>query len=232
MKELTQGSPYDRAKKIFQTQLKTTDILQGDDFWEEICLSDGFSLRSYTVGETVYTPTVFEKSLIFFLEGRGIAIKTQAGGNVIVSRFREGDICGLAALFGKDENYASVIRITGTSALLAFVPQHTVADILSRSSQAALSYIRLLSDKIRFLNTKLDSYTAPSALAKLCLYLMEHERSILPMSTLAMELNISRMTLYRALDELTADGCIEKSEKTIRVINKEKLLFHLDEDKK
>ena len=229
MQERKEGADFSRALSRFRTVLSENDILGRDLFFDRIVSSQGFSVRSYENGECIFSPQAFERALAFLLEGKAVAVKTNAGGDVAVSRFQPGSLFGLAALFAEDEPYASEIRVVSRKALVVFVPQETVAEILSASPEASLAYIRLLSQKIRFLNAKLDAFTAPNALAKLSLFLAEQNGSKLSMLALANTLNISRMTLYRALDELTKDGSIQRSGKTVTVTDRAKLLSHLTE---
>ena len=86
-----------------------------------------------------------------------------------------------------------------------------------------MSYIAFLSQRIRFLNRKIDSFTAPSAREALLRHLLEIHRDGAAeitggYSQLARTLNIGRASLYRALDALEAEGCIRRDGKCITIL--------------
>ena len=88
-----------------------------------------------------------------------------------------------------------------------------------------MNYVRFLSDRIRFLNSKIATFTADSAKSKLMRYLVSQAELqnnpegnvVLPVSCqkLAESLNIGRASLYRAFEQLENDGLIRRSGKAV-----------------
>jgi len=133
-----------------------------------------------------------------------------------------GDIFGIATLFCQKDEYVSEIR-ADSSCVVAFVPQKIVSEVFRESPDAAIAYISVLSQKICFLNDKLDNISAPSAISKLCYYLLEKQETKVSMQSLAQMLCISRMTLYRSLDILVENEWIRKEGKSLTVLDREAL---------
>ena len=90
------------------------------------------------------------------------------------------------------------------------------------------NYLKLLSDKIVYLNRKIAVLTAGSAEKKLASYIYEHMigSEFIPdtsISELANVLQMGRASLYRALDVLTDKNIIHKQGKRITILDENKL---------
>ena len=132
---------------------------------------------------------------------------------------------GAASLFGKDVFYRTTVEAQGRTRLLLF-SQRQIEKLIREDGDFAVRYVSFLSDRIRFLNDRISSFTAGSAEQRLALYLMKAaERGPISISRtkLAAELDVGRASLYRALDRLTADGTVRTDGKTITVGNREAL---------
>ena len=83
-----------------------------------------------------------------------------------------------------------------------------------------------LTEKVRYLNGKIDFFTAGSTKAKVYEYLVRaaDERGnaapTVSIKRLAEQLDMGRASLYRALDALSQEGKIEKTETGFRIIEK------------
>ena len=112
---------------------------------------------------------------------------------------------------------------------MLFINGTSFRSLIENDSGALNAYLRLMSDKIVFLNKKISTLTAGSTEKKLAVFLAEHERDgafpqSLSMSALADILNIGRASLYRALDSLEAEGLIIRDGKKIMITDKNALL--------
>ena len=91
-------------------------------------------------------------------------------------------------------------------------------DFFTRNSTTE-NYIRYLSDRIAFLNSKIAGLSAGDSVHKLAQWLLEHASGgaapLPPMTRLANELNLGRASLYRAMDTLEVSGAIRREGKTV-----------------
>lgn len=221
MKELSRAA----EKVLFdetETMLSGLAILGGKDFSRFIINDASFSLCEYLPGETIFSKKEYRKSLSLMIQGRATARKTHGGKDLVIRSFLPGEIFGVASLFCQKDEYVSEIR-ADSSCVVAFVPQEIVSEVFRRSSDAAIAYISLLSQKIRYLNDKLDNISAPSAISKLCYFLLEHQETTIAMQSLAQMLGVSRMTLYRSLDVLVENEWIQKDGKKLAVLDRDAL---------
>ena len=174
-------------------------------------------------GETIYTPHAFSRSLGAVLSGRVEVRK----GELIVSVLEPGDLFGAAALFNDRTDYAA--RLTArTPCRLLLLPQELVEELMAASPALARQYIRYLSGRIRFLEQKINSLVAGTAEERLSCFLRAQVRDgLVPLDCsltgLAGRLNLSRASLYRALDALEARGAIRREGRAIRVLKPELL---------
>ena len=85
----------------------------------------------------------------------------------------------------------------------------------------SLNYIRLLSEKIRFLNKRLSDFTSGSVEERLYLFLKKaaNEEGAVKtsMTLLAKNIGVGRTSLYRALTALEEQSLITKDKNTIYI---------------
>ena len=183
----------------------------------------------YEKNEVVYDKTNFYRSLGIVLEGRLRVTKENADKRpIVMSTLQRGAIFGAAALFNSEPEYATKITAIERSRVL-FLPQRLVKRMIEREPDIAENYIRYLSERILFLNRKIYFLTAGTAEQRLAGFLLDNlavgEFSEMPMTMhrLADALNMSRASLYRAFDELTASGAGSKQGKLVCINNAELL---------
>lgn len=147
-----------------------------------------------------------------------------SGKKVLLNRIEKGGVFGAASAFYEARESVSTV-LAATACKVLFVPRDILSELLENDSFVASEYIKLLSEKIYFLNKRILSFTAKSADAALASFLAERAKEgdtlKLPMTKLAAALDIGRTTLYRALDSLVACGAICCDGKEITVLNKE-----------
>ena len=183
----------------------------------------------YEKNEVVYDKTNFYRSLGIVLEGRLRVTKENADKRpIVMSTLQRGAMFGAAALFNSEPEYATKITVIERSRVL-FLPQRLVKRMIEREPDIAENYIRYLSERILFLNRKIYFLTAGTAEQRLAGFLLDNlavgEFSEMPMTMhrLADALNMSRASLYRAFDELTASGAVSKQGKLVCINNAELL---------
>ena len=165
----------------------------------------------YKKGEVIYGRDNYERALGVLLTGKAEAVAQEKSA---LTTFLAGATFGAAALFGGEE-YVSVIRAT-TDCRVQFLPEEVLRKLFADYPQTAVNYVAFLSDKVRFLNRKIATYTSGGAAGRLYYWLGANcdEAGHLPagvtMTMLAKMLNIGRTSLYRALEELEEKGLIKK----------------------
>ena len=193
----------------------------------EAVLSDSRAIRQQAEkGEVIYDPSHFRRCLGVVLEGTVQVNK----GTLIMSVLRQGDLFGAAALFHQRPDYATTLTARSRCSLL-LLPQELIEEWMERWPQVGRNYVTYLSQRIWFLSGKIDALTAGTAGRKVAQYLLAHEeegRVALDCSLtgLAGRLGVSRASLYRALDDLQAQGAISHRGRTIHILD-QKVLEHL-----
>ena len=170
---------------------------------------------AYKKGEVIYSGGSFRKAIGVFLCGRASAY----GENVLKKTFFEGDTFGAAALFGGNGEYISEITAK-TDCLIQFVDEKELRVLLKKYPEISINYISFLSERVRLLNKKISLFTCKGAVMKLYRFLIDNADEyntvkIANMSSLAKLTSIGRTSLYRAVDELTENGIIERNGSTI-----------------
>ena len=194
----------------------------------DFCLGHpGCTERDYAKGDVVFDPERFERALGVVAQGRIHVSKRRGGQSLPLRTVVQGEMFGAAALFGEDDYVTCLTAATDCRVL--FLSQALVQELFARQSRAALNYIRFLSGRIRFLNGKIDSFTAGSAEGRLARYLLtlpeQEETVVLPcsLSELAKALDIGRASLYRAFDALERVGAIGKTGHCIVIRDRQRL---------
>ena len=174
------------------------------------------SLREFAGGEMIQSGA-FTPFLGQIVSGTVIVERLCEGKNTVMRTMGQGDVFGVATLFGANE-YVTRIRARSCSRIYIY-PRELVEELIKSDSTAALNYITFLSEKVRYLNSRIDLYTAGSARERVEGYLRslcdKNGEAVLPvsLSALAGRLDIGRASLYRAIDALVRDGVIAETEK-------------------
>jgi len=137
--------------------------------------------------------------------------------HLLLSVHRRGDYFGLVTLFNPCEYYTADIAALQPCRIV-FIEKSAIEGLLDAHPAAAKEYIAYLSQRVYFLNGRLDAVTAGSAAGRL----ESHLRSIAEpegeslvceisnFSALAKTLSMGRASLYRALEALAAQGVIAR----------------------
>ncbi|MBO4367502.1 MAG: Crp/Fnr family transcriptional regulator [Clostridia bacterium] len=180
--------------------------------------------QSVPKGETVRQDRKGE--LLILLEGE-MNVTGMDEHSASLNTLRPGSVFGAATLFGGNGG-VSVIRAVRNSLLIA-LDQKLMTDLVRQSKEFALNYVCFLSDRIRFLNRRIASFTAGSADRKLARYLLSlmdgSGRISLKMSMLRLSsaLDMSRASLYRSFESLEEAGLIDRNGRDILITNPQKL---------
>jgi len=209
------------------------------DYTEELFLFKGLSdtetaeikaflskPKKFSKGEIIYSADNFQNAIGFIIKGKAFAI-TNNGCELYMKTFEKGATFGAAAVFGGGEKYVSTI-ISKTATEVLFLSEDALKKIFLKFPKASINYVTFLSDKIRFLNAKLNLISCSDSEDTVLNYLTSVTDSdgyaLIPksMTLLSKMLGLSRATLYRSLDSLSENGMILRENNKIKVIKNEK----------
>ena len=186
------------------------------------CALEQSELFVYRTGEEIK----IQGHLAFLLSGSACVYSTDRRRQLLLRRIKSGEVFGVAGLFSGD-NPISLVYSKGISQIL-FFDERTVRYMLESDSAFMYGYISFLNGRISYLNKKITHLTAGSAERKLAVFLdsFGDDRLELPVNLSAASdmLNIGRASLYRALDRMAADGCIERNGNNITILDRKMML--------
>ena len=177
-------------------------------------------------GETVYNNTQFKSAIGYIIKGTAIAVSDNKN-HTHLKTFSKGMSFGAAALFGGSDCYISKITAK-TDLQVLFITENELVDLFQKYPQTAINYITFLSEKVRFLNKKLNVVSSSGTENTVFKYLTSiadengEIHNFKNMSLVSKTLSISRASLYRALGDLENNGYIIKENNYIKVIHYEK----------
>ena len=183
------------------------------------------SVKCFKKGEIIYSKDRFSNAIGYIVKGKATAV-TDNNDNIHLRTFEKGSCFGAAAIFGGSEHYISTITAK-TGVEILFITEKVLKEIFLKYPKTSTNYIEFLSDKIRFLNTKLSVISCQSADDTVLKYLLgnadkNNTVTLKSMTLLASGLGLSRATLYRCLDSLQEKGIILRENNTVKVIKNEK----------
>ena len=191
---------------------------------KELLTDKQYTVSQFPKGENIFSPDCFSRSLAVILKGSAEVWKNTEKGMLYMSTLKEGNVFGMSCLFYDGESFPTSITAKENLRIL-FITKQQLTDIFSRYPAVTENYITILSKKIHFLNEKIESISAPDSTAALKAYLLDTAKKVganeflltVSYSKLSSVLAIGRTSVYRAFDELIADGFIEKDGKKITV---------------
>lgn len=181
-------------------------------------LSGDFEVKSFLKGETVCNEKFFERAIGVIISG-SVSVKK---GHMQMSYLKKGSIFGAVTLYTERENFVTEITSEENSTIV-FLHKSTVSKLISEYPIFAERFISYLSERIFFLNERIDALTGRKSEDKLLTFLknsadFENGQYIYTVNNyglLAGSLDIGRASLYRAMDSLERDGKICRDDKKI-----------------
>ena len=155
-----------------------------------------------------------KRGIVVVYEGKAEIFKKEA----FLKSVKAPELLGLATLFENEENYISTIVAKSDTKLLV-LSENSINSLIMSNPEFSKRLILLLSEKLRYLNQRIDFYTSSSAEGKLRQYLVARAGDKgyveISMSRLSEILGIGRASLYRALLSLEEKGYAKKQGKKI-----------------
>jgi len=188
------------------------------------------TIVTYLKGEEVFTTETYEQCLGFVVKGSVNVIKPVS--NVLISTLTKGDFFGAITLYSNKGYFVANLVATSETKVL-FIDKTTIGMLMLQDKVISTNLIAYLSERLYYLNAKIDSFTGGTAETRLATYLNEqfggykNLKLSVSFTKLASGLNIGRASLYRAFDRFISEEIIQKDGKYIRLLDEEKLKSYL-----
>lgn len=182
--------------------------------------------KSFADGDTIFSPASSAHVAGILIDGSAAVLTPDPTHPTLLRYLHAGELFGITNLFS-GEAFISVVEARAPSEV-CFLTDRTVRELMERDPAFLDRYLVFLSGRIRFLNRKIGYLTAGSAERRLALYLASYDRDEIRLtesiSALSELLDVGRASLYRAFDRLTADGHLQKTGRTLRLLDRDALL--------
>ena len=175
--------------------------------------------ETFEKGSVIYSAAKFRRAIGVVESGTVLVCRDAA----VLNRLSRGGVFGAAALYGQQTRYVTEIK-AATPCKIRFLDEELLQRWMRRDFRLAENYIGFLSDRIRFLNQRIATFTAGDTEKRVLQYLRQHAEEsglvTLPhsMSEFAHMLDIGRSSLYRSLDNLVEGGDIRREGKQIYIV--------------
>lgn len=221
-------------KKIPTTSLRKFHLwsdLPGN-LWQ--VLSEGIRWIDVAPGETVFPSPDTNQCLCVLWQGqaRVLSCSSTPAHPTLLRTMQSGAIFGVHSIFNSEIPPQSTI-IAERPCRIVLIPATLWEKILTSHAPTMASYVVFLTQRIGFLNSKIQYLTAGSAERRLSLYLASQipednspTRLDITAVSLADLLDLGRASLYRALDKLTADGFLIRDGHTYTLCNRKEMFSH------
>ncbi|MCF8298364.1 MAG: Crp/Fnr family transcriptional regulator [Saprospiraceae bacterium] len=188
-------------------------------------------LVKFNKGETIYKQGTFSSNIMYIIEGFASKyIEGPNNKNLIVKILKPSEYIGLSSLFCINEHcYYSVTAITDT--MVCLIKKDDFTKLVSTNNKFAQEIIKWYckNDKGTFNKLKsISSKHMPGLLAETIIYISQEEYkeigSSITRKNLAELAGISVESTIRILSEFKKEKIIDFDGKTVKILNKDKLL--------
>lgn len=163
---------------------------------------------------------LYKKGFIgILISGNAVILRcSDVGVTVNMRTIGTGGIFGSASVFGDWDYHLSSIRAKSDCSVI-YITESDFKALLEKYPAMAISYIEFLTERIRFLNHRFDTFSADSTDHRLYEYLISaaDENGVVEfdygMSELARRLKIGRSSLYRSIEALEKSDFVKREGK-------------------
>lgn len=174
---------------------------------------------SYSKNDVVFSKGNYSPVICIIIKGEARVSK----GETVISHLKDGEVFGAAFLYNQSYEFENTVTAL-TPLKVVIIEKSGIDELIKCDSSISFNYISYLSERIGFLNDKIEGYTKPNAEEKLMLYLKKNadinngkcEISV-SMTELSRVLQISRASLYRVIETLENQGKICRDGKKIYI---------------
>ncbi len=187
----------------------------------ETLLDGRIEFRSLSRGQVL---DGYLRRLGIVTEGR---LAVRSAGGALLNQLYPGSMFGVSTIFtGYSSHITEISAAVNSSVVL--IGEQELAAIFAEDFSVNRSYLTFLTDRIRFLNWKIDLFSASTAEQKLRLYLLHLRRegpdvTVEPLARLGHTLGMGRASLYRVIEKLEGEGIICRKARNCWQIDWDKL---------
>ncbi len=214
-------------RKKYASVLASSPLLSGvsPELAEELLKKCG--TVSYGKNDMIFDRAHPLEQLCVLLEGTALVLKSENGEpHVLMNKLSPGGLFGIVTIFSDAPFFLTEVRaLEKCTAVL--ISEACLRELFQANFKICENYIVYLTQRIRFLHTKIEAFTGSSVEKKLFSYFRGHwilqpdgsaqVQLTVSYTQLAEILNIGRASLYRVLSELEARGIVKRQGKTINI---------------
>ena len=195
---------------------------------KEKTLSDIFSeydfkIVDFSKNETVFSKNNYSKTVGFIMEGKcEVKRERNSGDSIPLNSLSRYSSFGILSVFSEGAEFPTVIKAL-TPCKIMFISGDDMIAMVKKYRTVAMNIITFLSDRVAFLNKKIETFSERSTCAKLASYLLTKYKAsgseiVISRTKLSADLGVGRASLYRDIDILTSKRLIETDKKKIIII--------------
>ena len=217
-------------KQAYKNIILSQKLFAGcrQDLIEDIILTNATTI-AFRSGELMETE---ERAVGILLSGRGVIYSSDKGRQALLRFIAPGDAVGVAGLFADKAPDTRIYACGDGKSEMFFIGRESFERLMNEENDGRFrnNLIKFLSDRVTFLNSRIDCVTGGSAERKLALFIKNSPVSSngeillgMSMTALAHALDIGRASLYRAFDSLQNDGTITRDGNSIKILSRDTL---------
>ncbi len=168
---------------------------------------------------------LYRNGMLAIITNGSATVKRQndIGDSITIRTISSGELFGAASVFGSWKDGMSSV-IANAVCEVFYISEDKFCEIIKQYPQISINYIEYLSGRIRFLNRKLDAFTAKSTEERLYEYLLSQSDGDgninlnFGMAELARRLQVGRTSIYRDLDTLQSKGLVNRNGHNFKIL--------------
>lgn len=176
----------------------------------------------FSPGETVIEGGTPFREIGLVCSGELAVVRRGEHRPVIHRVLKERELFGVSSLFGGGDSFPTTVIAREASTVL-FLTEADVTALFAKDPRIAQNYIALLTEKIRFLNARLDTVAGRSAEERVAAHLLAQRAEDgtlgITKSALASLLGLGRASLYRILELFEEQGLIRAHRDRIEILD-------------
>ena len=179
------------------------------------------TIKEFEKGELIYSPDNFENNIGFVMGGECRVCKKRPDGTVIPLNILSAEASfGILTVLSKKAEFPTYVYAAKKSCIL-FIDSSDFLNLIKNSTSVSRNIIDFLTNKIIFLNEKIDTFSCGSAEEKIANHLLFLSRKYKTLEFAfnkkqsAESIGIGRASLYRGMEQLREIGLITFDSKKI-----------------